>query len=799
MDKSCTMIRSGIIQKLQKFSARRLKNEIAEVAQTCNTQTARGPPHVTQELDDDIQLLYSTLQQYQSCNTGGSERDIMINIRLNGYRALGKNSDPASFIVDNASAEFGVLFLDHPHVGNGYWQETCVQICHTRPPELPRVKFTDLGPNPAATQAQYEPIACESFCQQISCRNQDLIYLSTRDGGLVYHKRSDVNRDWLASCEAVSLANAFTKPELKLNDKSKAILGMLLAKTTWEFYDSAVIGQGLTSDNIHFICEQRANIAGAFVNEPVLLTRFSQSNGQMSDTGIQIGGNVSSATMNLIHDMPKILALGIILLEIETGKIMRRHRENPRVCPPGLFNINTDYKIACNLVATGPNAHTESIIPDLNKLSPLRTILPLCIKPGELRTKLQQTLSAQKKNIAGINYRNALRSVIYNEIAFPLQTWANQFDDLNRVKPLWEVKVKQEIPRPTIPLTAPPLRPRQASSFDNRDYRRLREGSRRWFNRYEQLNDYLQPRDSEMRDGYKRIKVAMLDTGITQEDYDYLRDSLSSFEYKDFVDEAAKDTACDNSGHGSAGVSLLLKTCPQASLYIARVLETDVALTADVNTVVQGINWAIERQVDIITMALGFEKKQQRVIDAIDRAYRSGILIFAAASNDRNFSPVYCPAILTDQVFAMYSTNAGIRESWSLNPSPIAGDSFAIFGENVELKEEGPLVQGTSYSTSIAAGLAAMLLDFVSQEADIHKMRELSNLKKKQGMNMIFREMAKSDNGYLCIRPWKLLKNDIDYEDHLEDDQVRKQEREWIRGTIVRLLQLEKLHDSYRG
>lgn len=109
------------------------------MTQTTDVWTGRGPPYVSQKLEDDMKLLYSTLQQYRSCKTGGSERDIMINIRLNGYRALGRNSDPTSFTVDNASAEFGVLFLDHPHVGNGYWQETCVQIRRTRPLGLPSV------------------------------------------------------------------------------------------------------------------------------------------------------------------------------------------------------------------------------------------------------------------------------------------------------------------------------------------------------------------------------------------------------------------------------------------------------------------------------------------------------------------------------------------------------------------------------------------------------------------------------------------------------------------------------------
>lgn len=101
------------------------------------------------------------------------------------------------------------------------------------------------------------------------------------------------------------------------------------------------------------------------------------------------------------------------------------------------------------------------------------------------------------------------------------------------------------------------------------------------------------PEDVEMGKSYERVKIAILDTGITQEDYDYLRDSLENstppleYEYKDFVRNAAEDTACDSSGHGSAGVSLLLKTCPHASLYIARVLETCVVVKDDVERVVQ--------------------------------------------------------------------------------------------------------------------------------------------------------------------------------------------------------------------
>lgn len=295
--------------------------------------------------------------------------------------------------------------------------------------------------NPDPDAPQNEHIAYERFCHNIG-RNQDLLCLSIRDGKFVYHERSDATRDWLAGCRAVPLSSAFTQPDLNLNVKSKAILQMLLAKATWEFYDSAIIGQGLTSDDIHFIPEKRDGIAGPFVNEAVLRTLFTQDVGQKNETSSQVSKNASSA--NMIHKMPKILALGIILLEIETGKSMRTHRLNPRVRPSGDPNINTDYQIACKLVDTGPKAHQESIISDINKLSPLRKILPLCIKPGEFRTRLQHTLSAQKKSTSDINDPKEQRSFIYHEIILPLKAWANTYDEHSRLKVLWEVRERQE-------------------------------------------------------------------------------------------------------------------------------------------------------------------------------------------------------------------------------------------------------------------------------------------------------------------------------------------------------------------
>ncbi|TRX88535.1 hypothetical protein FHL15_010574 [Xylaria flabelliformis] len=791
IDVNQVQTRSDIIEKLKTFPAKSLKDEIAEVTQTSTRCVSRGPPRMSHELDDDIERLYNALKQYRTCKTDGPHRDILINIRLNGYRTILENGTSAEFVVHNASAEFGVLFLDHPHAGGGYWQEACIQTCYTRSSELPNIKFADDESQLSTThlspmQVPHKLIPCESFCQHISCRQQDLLCLSTRDGEFVHHKRSNATRQWLANQEAVPLASIFVKPELNLYDKSKAILEMLVARATWQFYDSSIIDQGLTSHNIHFICEQRLAVNGIFINEPVLLTRFPEN-----DIGIHDVGDVSSTEM--IHDLPKILSLGILLLELETRKTMEKHRENPKICPPGPININTNYKIASNLVATGSNAHPESIISDIDPRSPLRTILPLCIKSGELRTKLQQSLSARKSVPSRINVNNALRSIIYSEIVYPLETWANHYEDLNSVKPLYEVA-----DTPAILRFAPPLipMPQPASSVNRRDHEYLCEASRKWFDEYEKLRDVLQPKEVEKGSNYNPIKIAVLDTGIRQEEYSYYSECDVHMEYVDFVNAAPDGNTSDNTGHGTAGISLLVKTCPTARLYIARVLKGNSATLADVDTMVKGIDWAVQKNVDIITMAIGFEHKQMSIVDAVDRAHRKGIHLFSAASNSGNLGSMYCPAILTEQVFGIFSTDAVIRESRSLNPSPLDPDSFAIFGENVQLfSEEGPLVRGTSYSTSIAAGLAATLLDFAKQETDKPGFPELSELRKRQQLKRVFREMSRPDGRYHCIRPWKLLNDDNMHEGSRADRNARREQREWIRGTIKRVLQPEKLHE----
>lgn len=173
-------------------------------------------------------------------------------------------------------------------------------------------------------------------------------------------------------------------------------------------------------------------------------------------------------------------------------------------------------------------------------------------------------------------------------------------------------------------------------------------------------------------------------------------------------------------------------------------------------------------KVDVIAMAFGFEKEHRGMRKAIERARANDILIFAAASNYGNMTRIAFPARLHHDVVCMFCTNALATTSHSINPKPSKQRAYnlAIFGEEVQLpgpRGDAVLLNGTSMSTAIGAGLAARLIDF-SRHIDCRRKfkEEAADLKRMAGMESVFAKMAggPSGDGYYCVVPRSLL-NDI--------------------------------------
>ncbi len=134
----------------------------------------------------------------------------------------------------------------------------------------------------------------------------------------------------------------------------------------------------------------------------------------------------------------------------------------------------------------------------------------------------------------------------------------------------------------------------------------------------------------------QRVKVAIIDSGVDDTgDIDvYLRKNFIPGE--DNISILYEDTSCH--GTSVAGVIAALDNDegitginPHVLLYSARVLDADNR--APVSRIAEAIDWAIAQDVDIINLSFGTTADSPVLHAAVQRAYRAGILLIAAAGN----------------------------------------------------------------------------------------------------------------------------------------------------------------------
>lgn len=124
----------------------------------------------------------------------------------------------------------------------------------------------------------------------------------------------------------------------KLGDLGKLLLSCILAKAVWQFYDSKWMQREWTKDTVHFTFERRSSTPkGIFINEPFLSARFD---GCHQPRGVD---NYRS------HLFPKILALGIMFLEIEFAIKIENYWMLDDLGPDSEPTVNADHIAAIDV------------------------------------------------------------------------------------------------------------------------------------------------------------------------------------------------------------------------------------------------------------------------------------------------------------------------------------------------------------------------------------------------------------------------------------------------------------------
>jgi len=211
------------------------------------------------------------------------------------------------------------------------------------------------------------------------------------------------------------------------------------------------------------------------------------------------------------------------------------------------------------------------------------------------------------------------------------------------------------------------------------------------------------------------IIVAVLDTGIDR-DHEALNDRII-----EEINFTQSETTDDIYGHGThvAGIIAGKNNDGLSTIGIApnsRLLNVKVADDkgrCEVSALVDGIIWAVENGANIINISIDTSESASGLRDAVDYAWRKGVVIVAAAGNDGSELPVY-PAYYDNSIAV-----AAIQETGTLAPLSNYGNWVDVAAPGFNIYSTLPnncygYKHGTSFATAYVSGLAALLFPLVT-------------------------------------------------------------------------------------
>jgi len=217
--------------------------------------------------------------------------------------------------------------------------------------------------------------------------------------------------------------------------------------------------------------------------------------------------------------------------------------------------------------------------------------------------------------------------------------------------------------------------------------------------------------------GRKRIRIAILDTGIDN-DHEDLASKVRR--QRNFTDSP---TADDLSGHGThcAGIAAAITNNDtgvagngfRCSLMNGKVLNDSGS--GAYSWVAQGIMWAARQKAKVISMSLSGPSPSTTLRRAVNRVWRRGVVLVAAAGNYSSSTPRY-PAFYRNCI-AVAATDQNDNKAWFSNYGAnwvdVAAPGVSIYSTLPNHPNQIGLnygsLNGTSMSTPFVAGLAGLV------------------------------------------------------------------------------------------
>ncbi len=225
-------------------------------------------------------------------------------------------------------------------------------------------------------------------------------------------------------------------------------------------------------------------------------------------------------------------------------------------------------------------------------------------------------------------------------------------------------------------------------------------------------------------------KVAILDTG-----YDVMNPDINDAVSETCLCCETTVGIVDKTGHGTHCASIIgsrnkrniVGCAPNSTLYIGKVSEYG---TINYSQLVKGINWAISKNVDLISVSIGGEEQNTELESVVKHAYDNNITVVASIGNYIQFGinrgeypALYLPCIAVGSVnYAGQLSGVSV-----LNPKT----EIYTYGERIDAySSDGKIVSrsGTSQSTAIISGILALVISACKTSGKDHSPKRVKEL-----------------------------------------------------------------------
>lgn len=210
----------------------------------------------------------------------------------------------------------------------------------------------------------------------------------------------------------------------------------------------------------------------------------------------------------------------------------------------------------------------------------------------------------------------------------------------------------------------------------------------------------------------KNVKIAIMDSGISP------HEDLKIAGGKSFVSYTASYK--DDSGHGTHVAGIvgaqnnglgIVGVAPDARLYALKVLDKNGQ--GYLSDMISAIDWAITNHMDILNLSLGSMEPSYVLERALNKAYKSGMLIVAAGGNEGtstgNGDNVAYPAKYPAVVAVSAVDQNKVRGSFSATGNAIEFSAPGVGIVSTHLDNKYVSYSGTSMATAFVTGSLALL------------------------------------------------------------------------------------------